>query len=128
VWGGLAELKANGGRHLLRTHALGSRRRRANDCQKWSEQEGTEAWAASGYVHPHHGRPTPHGRQDLNQDRIYGHVKLKKDRTTFLEFCRYLRTLYPSWFPMVDRVWWGCRYLVAALHIPMPAIRTAWGC
>ena len=27
---------------------------------------------------------------DLNQDKIYGHVKLKKDRTTFLEFCRYL--------------------------------------
>ena len=29
---------------------------------------------------------------DLNQDKIYGHIKLKKDRTTFLEFCRYLRT------------------------------------
>jgi transposase len=32
---------------------------------------------------------------DLNQDKLYGHVKRKKDRTTFLEFCRYLRTLYP---------------------------------
>jgi transposase len=32
---------------------------------------------------------------DLNQDKIYGHVKLNKDRTTFLEFCRYLRSLYP---------------------------------
>ena len=32
---------------------------------------------------------------DLNQDKIYGHIKLKKDRTTFLEFCRYLRSLYP---------------------------------
>jgi transposase len=32
---------------------------------------------------------------DLGQDKIYGHIKLKKDRTTFLEFCRYLRTLYP---------------------------------
>jgi transposase len=32
---------------------------------------------------------------DLNQDKLYGHVKLKKDRTTFLEFCRYLRTIYP---------------------------------
>ena len=31
---------------------------------------------------------------DLNQDKIYGHVKTKKDRTTFLEFCRYLRSLY----------------------------------
>jgi transposase len=32
---------------------------------------------------------------DLNQDKIYGHIKMKKDRTTFLEFARYLRTLYP---------------------------------
>ena len=32
---------------------------------------------------------------DLNQDKIYGHIKMKKDRTTFLEFCRYLRSLYP---------------------------------
>jgi transposase len=33
---------------------------------------------------------------DLNQDKIYGHIKVTKDRTRFLEFCRYLRTLYPS--------------------------------
>jgi hypothetical protein len=33
---------------------------------------------------------------DLNEDKMYGHIKTKKDRTTFLEFCRYLRTLYPS--------------------------------
>jgi transposase len=32
---------------------------------------------------------------DLNQDKIYGHIKMKKDRTTFLEFARYLRSLYP---------------------------------
>jgi transposase len=32
---------------------------------------------------------------DLNQDKIYGHIKTKKDRSTFLEFCRYLRSLYP---------------------------------
>ena len=32
---------------------------------------------------------------NLNEDKIYGHIKMKKDRTTFLEFCRYLRTLYP---------------------------------
>jgi transposase len=32
---------------------------------------------------------------DLGKDKLYGHVKTKKDRTTFLEFCRYLRTLYP---------------------------------
>ena len=32
---------------------------------------------------------------DLDQDKIYGHIKTKKDRTTFLEFCRYLRSLYP---------------------------------
>ena len=32
---------------------------------------------------------------DLNKDKIYEHVKMKKDHTSFLEFCRYLRTLYP---------------------------------
>jgi transposase len=26
---------------------------------------------------------------------MYGHVKTNKNRTTFLGFCRYLRTLYP---------------------------------
>jgi transposase len=28
--------------------------------------------------------------------RQHGHIKTKKDRTTFLEFCRYIRTLYPA--------------------------------
>jgi transposase len=32
---------------------------------------------------------------DMNRDRLYGHIKVNKKRTTFLEFCRYLRTLYP---------------------------------
>ena len=32
---------------------------------------------------------------DLNKDKIYGHIKVTKNRTKFLEFCRYLRTLYP---------------------------------
>ena len=32
---------------------------------------------------------------DLKADKIYGHIKMRKDRTNFLEFCRYLRTLYP---------------------------------
>jgi len=29
------------------------------------------------------------------RDRLYGHVKTTKNRTKFLEFCRYLRSLYP---------------------------------
>jgi transposase len=32
---------------------------------------------------------------DLSTDKLYGHVKVNKNRTTFLEFCRYLRSLYP---------------------------------
>ena len=32
---------------------------------------------------------------DLGQDKLYGHIKPKKNRTTFLEFCRYPRSLYP---------------------------------
>ncbi|QIX53578.1 IS630 family transposase [Rhodococcus sp. DMU1] len=44
----------------------------------------------------------PHGVRhlfaayDLTTDRLYGHVKTTKTRTKFLEFCRYLRTLYPA--------------------------------
>ncbi len=32
---------------------------------------------------------------DMNKDKIYGHVKKTKNRTNFLVFCRYLRSLYP---------------------------------
>jgi transposase len=43
----------------------------------------------------------PHGVRhllaayDLSRDRLYGRVKTTKGRTQFLEFCRYLRSLYP---------------------------------
>ena len=33
---------------------------------------------------------------DMNQDKLYGHIKTNKNRTTFLAFCRYLRSLYPA--------------------------------
>ena len=32
---------------------------------------------------------------DLGKDKLYGHIKPKKNRTKFLEFCRYLRSLHP---------------------------------
>ena len=32
---------------------------------------------------------------DLSTDRLYGHVVKTKDRTAFLAFCRYLRSLHP---------------------------------
>jgi transposase len=32
---------------------------------------------------------------DLCTDKLYGHVKTTKNRTEFLSFCRYLRSLYP---------------------------------
>ncbi|WP_326752458.1 IS630 family transposase [Streptomyces hirsutus] len=43
----------------------------------------------------------PHGVRhlfaayDLAKDKLYGHIKKTKNRSRFLEFCRYLRTLYP---------------------------------
>ena len=33
---------------------------------------------------------------ELGEDKLFGHVKPNKTRTRFLEFCRYLRTLYPA--------------------------------
>jgi transposase len=36
------------------------------------------------------------GVLDLARDRLYAHVKIRKGRTQFLAFCRYLRSLYPA--------------------------------
>jgi transposase len=33
---------------------------------------------------------------ELGEDKLFGHVKPRKTRTRFLEFCRYLRSLYPQ--------------------------------
>jgi transposase len=46
------------------------------------------------YKRPHGVRHLLAG-YDLTTDKLYGHVKTKKGRTQFLEFCRYLRSLYP---------------------------------
>ncbi len=32
---------------------------------------------------------------ELGEDKLYGHIKPRKNRTRFLEFCRYLRSLRP---------------------------------
>jgi transposase len=32
---------------------------------------------------------------ELGQDKLFGHIKPRKTRDRFLEFCRYLRSLYP---------------------------------
>jgi hypothetical protein len=37
---------------------------------------------------------------ELGEDKLYGHIKSRKTRARFLEFCRYLRSLYP---PTQDR-------------------------
>lgn len=33
---------------------------------------------------------------DLAKDQLYGHIKKTKNRSKFLEFCRYLRSLHPA--------------------------------
>jgi hypothetical protein len=33
---------------------------------------------------------------DLGRNVLCGHVKKRKKRVQFLEFCRYLRSLYPA--------------------------------
>jgi transposase len=44
----------------------------------------------------------PHGVRhllaayDLNLDRLYGHIKVRKHRPAFMQFLRYLRSLYPT--------------------------------
>ncbi|GAA2937397.1 IS630 family transposase [Streptomyces enissocaesilis] len=46
------------------------------------------------YNHPHGVRHL-FAAYDLAKDKLYGHIKKTKNRSKFLEFCRYLRTLYP---------------------------------
>jgi transposase len=46
------------------------------------------------YTRPHGVRHL-FGAYDLHRDRLYGHVKARKGRTEFLQFLRYLRSLYP---------------------------------
>jgi transposase len=46
------------------------------------------------YKRPHGVRHLMAG-YDLSRDRLYGHIVKRKDRTAFLAFCRYLRSMYP---------------------------------
>jgi transposase len=47
------------------------------------------------YKRPHGVRHLLAG-YDLSTDRLYGHIKIRKGRTEFLAFCRYLRSLHPA--------------------------------
>jgi hypothetical protein len=56
------------------------------------------------YTRPHGVRHLMAG-YDLSTDKLYAHVVKRKNRTTFLAFCRYLRSLHPPEigpFPL----WW----------------------
>src|SRR4051794_41708285 len=46
------------------------------------------------YTRPHGVRHLLAG-YDLSTDRLYGPVKIRKARSEFLAFCRYLRSLHP---------------------------------
>ena len=41
---------------------------------------------------------------ELGEDKLFGHIKPRKNRARFLEFCRYLRSLYPPACPDRDRL------------------------
>jgi len=32
---------------------------------------------------------------ELGEDNLFGHIKPRKTRSRFLDFCRYLRSVYP---------------------------------
>jgi transposase len=66
-------------------------------------QPGGKAWAPR--AKPRRIRATylrPHGVRhllsayDVSRDRLYGHVKNRKGRIEFMQFCRYIRSLYPA--------------------------------
>ncbi len=71
--------------------------------RQWAERGGRHKDPTRGprpkrratYTRPHGVRHL-FAAYDLARDKMYGHVKKTKTRTKFLEFCRYLRTLYPA--------------------------------
>jgi transposase len=66
-------------------------------------QPGGRAWAPrkkprrirATFTRPHGVRHLL-GAYDVGRDRLYGHLKQRKSRAEFLEFCRYVRSLYPA--------------------------------
>ncbi|GGU47175.1 hypothetical protein GCM10010289_79590 [Streptomyces violascens] len=51
---------------------------------------------AAGDLQPQRRSTAPVRSPRPARDKLYGHIKPVKRRTQFLEFCRYLRTLYPA--------------------------------
>ncbi|MFE5912555.1 transposase [Streptomyces wedmorensis] len=70
--------------------------------RQWAERGG-ERKDPDREPRPHRGATytRPHGVRhlfaayDLGKDQLHGHIKPRKHRTRFLEFCRYLRSLHP---------------------------------
>ena len=63
--------------------------------QEQRARAGTAA-ADARHLHPHRRVRHLFAAYELGEDKLYGHIKPRKTRTRFLEFCRYLRSLYPS--------------------------------
>ena len=49
----------------------------------------------ASHLHPHRRGGHLLAACDLAEDRVYGHIKPRKTRIRLLEFCRYIRSLYP---------------------------------
>jgi transposase len=69
--------------------------------RQWAERDAKGAQRAGRRRRRRATFNRPHGIRhllaayDLGVDKLYGHVKVKKGRSEFLAFCRYIRTLYP---------------------------------
>jgi transposase len=66
-------------------------------------QPGGRAWAPrakprrirASFIRPHGVRHLL-SAYDVPRDRLYGHIKKRKGRVEFMQFCRYVRSLYPA--------------------------------
>ncbi|MFE5828388.1 IS630 family transposase [Streptomyces erythrochromogenes] len=71
--------------------------------RQWAERGGRHKDPDRGprprrratYTRPH-GIRHLFAAYDLAKDQLYGHIKKTKNRSKFLEFCRYLRSLHPA--------------------------------
>jgi transposase len=62
--------------------------------RQWARPRAKPKRIRATYTRPHGVRHLL-AAYDLRRDRLYGHIRLRKGRTEFLAFCRYIRSLYP---------------------------------
>ncbi len=84
------DISHEGLRILLREEGVSFQR-----VKTWKTSRDPRPRRRATYTRPHGVRHL-FAAHNLAKDQLYGHVKKTKNRSEFLEFCRYLRSLHPT--------------------------------